>query len=37
MRTVNLVLFAMAFVLLCGCTSSQNARARRQAPTIGPE
>jgi len=36
MRTMK-CFFAVAFLLLCGCTSSQNAPARRQARTIGPE
>lgn len=34
---MNLILLAMTFVLICGCASPQNDRARRQAPTIGPE
>src|SRR5688572_7259097 len=36
MRTMKFVFFVMASLLL-GCTSLQNAPARRQARTIGPE
>ena len=37
MRTMKLVFFPIAFLLICGCSSSRNVPKKWQASTIGPE